>query len=220
MLPTALIFAALAAQLPPTVVLPGTRYAEGEIPAENGAPALAICGGALRATTLALRTDPETGETSATVPCGASFLLVAADQGLLPGAAAADPCRLVCGSVDERGDNPAPGAGTCGSVFDAGLAQDRRTGDVLVHLGTETWRLRRTPFSDGGVRATLRAPDGTDRLLFESATPGAEVNLIWAGDLDGDGELDLVFTATEGLYRTATLVQSNPPEATEAALAL
>lgn len=178
-------------QASPSVVFPGNEYREGDLPAPLGAPAVELCEASLKPTTLRGHSIR-----------GGEAVRIAPSE-------CAAPFLLLGAALPSQ------------TVTPAGLAQDRRSGDVLITLGTQTSRLRRTPYSDGGIRAVLLAPDGAPAPLFESATPGASVDLVWAGDLDADGNLDLVLEASEGLYGYALLVLSSakgdalaPPSAT------
>lgn len=155
---------------PPQVLVPGTRYDAALVEPIRGHEAIELCDGIATATVVELRGRRLDPErTVASSGCGSPLLLV--------------------------GTQPEPGE----RVTPADRTTDRRTGEVLLKLEGGEYRLRSTPYSDGGLRIALIYPDGFTQPIFESAAAASSFELLWAGDLNGDALPDLVIEASEGL---------------------
>lgn len=166
-----LLLAAVIAQSPgvPQIFVPGAGYDAAQLRPEAGRAVLTSC----RA--------PD----SATVPLrlygqsDAATLYVASPgcdaEILVAGAASLEPARV-----------------------ESARGEDAGTHALELQLGQNRSTLRSVPFSDGGVRVTLITAEGEELVLFEAASATADSALLWAGDLNADGALDLVLRSSEG----------------------
>lgn len=176
-----LLLAAVIAQASPTpqIFVPGASYDAALVDGLDAAPALALC------------------------PEGAQRAQLRFTHGPL------EPTRQVAASACGA---PILLIGTehaVEAVLSPGEA-DAGANGLRLHLGRRfAGVLRTTPFSDGGVRVTLQIPSGEAVTLFASPAPGAESELVAAGDFNGDGRLDLVLSSTEGLTRYQQLFLSD-----------
>jgi len=161
----------LLAQLPstPQVLVPGATYEAELLEPIRGLEAVELCEGIATATTVELRgSDQDYLRTLAPSGCRSPVLFV--------------------------GSLPEPGT----QIATAHFALERVPGESVLILGEDQWRLRWRPYSDGGIRVTQVSPLGEEHTLFESAAQGASLEVLWAGDLNADGRLDLVVEASEG----------------------
>lgn len=161
----------LLTQLPatPQVLVPGGTYDAELLEPIRGAEAVELCDGTATATTVQLLgRRDDYRRTVAPSTCESPVLFV--------------------------GSRPVPGE----RISSARFALDRVPGETILQLEEARWRLQWRPYSDGGIRVTLIAPEGDEHTLFESAAPGATLEVLWAGDLNGDQRLDLVVEASEG----------------------
>ena len=195
-----------ASSLPQVEVLEPGLYHGDELSLPTQSRWLALCGERLERVTVEARRvhdplldadDQQTGwEVGA--PCEARVLL-AENVGLLEG-------RVREADVREHHEDAGVGAMEEEAPFDeartpAHATRPTRWGPsrVELRLGGAISEIVREPLGNGGFRLVLRARGGgSDVTLFE--TPEADDghwSLLWSGDLDGDGQLDLVLQASD-----------------------
>lgn len=160
----------------------GELFVPGELP-EDEAPAdgervLALCDGVLRS--VRARVTPLRGEqVKVSVPCRATMMV--------RGVPTLSPGRVRWAAV-----KTGPMART--SPF----GPER----VSLRLGDRAWRIHRIRLGSTGYRLELRGAHEPVVLYEAQSTDLAKWELLWAGDLDRDGKLDLLIDASDALNQS------------------
>lgn len=173
MLPVAFTVLLLAAS-PPRLFLPGPMPAS-QVPAE-GTRALALCGNELREVEIRVRPGATPDTERLEVPCDAVALF-------------AQVLNLRPGPVAEA------------RLHRSATARSSPFGPLRIdlQLGRHRERVTRIRLGSTGYRLVLSgAGIGAPVVLYEAqSTDRAFWDLLWAGDLDQDGEIDLLLQASD-----------------------
>jgi hypothetical protein len=156
----------------PELLVPGL-YAPGEVRAVDGDPYLALCAG--RLVPVRVRVTRTAEGVTVAAPCEARALLRNV-EGLLPG-----PVREASVRVRRAEARSSPFGPE----------------SLELRLGERRWRLDRIRLGSSGYRLQLHAPREQAVLYECQSTDRARWELLWAGDLDRDGKLDLLVDAAD-----------------------
>ncbi len=152
--------------------MPGT-YAADEVRVSNGESFLALCSNRLVAVKVQVRQTNR--GVDVTAPCDA-VALFRNIEGLVPGPVRRARTRVLGGEA--RTSPFGPNA-------------------VELRLGGRRWVLDRIRLGSTGYRLQLGAPREQAVLYECQSTDLARWELLWAGDLDRDGKLDLLVDAAD-----------------------
>ncbi|ATB42069.1 hypothetical protein CYFUS_007545 [Cystobacter fuscus] len=173
-----LLLLLLSATPKPMLLTPGTFHGT-EVQAANGAPFLALCEGGteLRLVRLSVHQveDP----------------ILDREGGVPTGKEVSAPCEPLVLLRDVQGVREGPVERA--RVTDSGIASSGIGPDsVRIELRGGTWRLERTKLGETGFRLTLHGGPAPVVLYEVQETDDGSWEVLWAGDLNHDGGLDLV----------------------------
>jgi len=177
-----LLLLLLSAAPKPMLLTPGTFHGK-EVEAADGAPFLALCedGTELRLVRVRVQQvedsllDREGGAPTGkevSAPCE-PLVLLGDVQGVREGLVE----RAQVTVTDTSSSSPGPVSGP---------------DSARIELRGKTWRLERTPLGETGFRLTLHGGPEPVVLYEVQATDDGSWEVLWAGDLNRDGGLDLV----------------------------
>lgn len=166
--------------LQPVLLVPG--HYERSIDVDHGTRVWALCGEQLRQVELRVRPLGRAGDdVHVSAPCDATFL-VSGVEGLEAGTVATARMKRKPASVRTSPFGPAA---------------------VQLFLGREKASVHRVRVGSSGYRLELRSSGGgAPTILYDAqSTDEAEWSLLWAGDLDRDGAIDLLVQASDAFDR-------------------
>jgi hypothetical protein len=175
-----LLLLLLSAPPTPMLLTPGTFHGS-EVQAADGAPFLALCEAGTELRLVRLRVHPVEDS------------LLDRDGGVPTGKEVSAPCDPV---VLFR-DVPGPREGSVERV-QVTATEASSTGPVSgpdsarFELRGKTWHLARTLLGETGYRLTLHGGPEPVVLYEAQTTDEGDWGVLWAGDLNRDGRLDLV----------------------------
>ncbi|OJH40723.1 hypothetical protein [Cystobacter ferrugineus] len=176
-----LLLVLLSATPTPMLLTPGTFHGT-EIQAADGDPFLALCeaGSELRLVRLHVQQVEDA--------------LLDQEGGVPTGKEVSAPCNPIALLRDVQGVREGPVERAQVMVTHAtspgpvGIGPD----SARLELRGKTWRLERTPLGETGFRLMLHGGPEPVVLYEVQATDDGSWELLWAGDLNRDGGLDLV----------------------------
>jgi hypothetical protein len=187
----------------PVLLLPGEFHGD-EVALEDGAGALALCEGGteLRAVQVTVRAVHDA--------------LVDDDPEVRSGREVGAPCNPVAlfAGVPGLQEGPVQPASQVHSRLPAPGRPGWRLAPwwMRLTLGEKSWRISQQRRGEAGVRATLSGGGAPQRVLFEAEDVELSEEdwaVQWAGDLNGDGALDLLVETFHANGSTHTLLLSD-----------